>query len=75
MRRREFITLLGSVAVAMSCSARAQQPKLPTVGMLGAGTPASHGKWIAALVGRMHELGWADGDNVRIEYRWAQGRD
>jgi len=59
----------------MSCSARAQQPKLPTVGMLGAGTPASHGKWIAALVGRMHELGWTDGDTVRIEYRWAEGRD
>src|ERR1700751_440598 len=73
MRRRDFITAFGGAALAPF--ARAQQPKLPTVGMLGAGTPTSHGKWIDGLVARLHELGWTDGDNVRIAYRWAQGSD
>jgi putative tryptophan/tyrosine transport system substrate-binding protein len=74
MRRREFIAAFGGAALA-PFAARAQQPKLPTVGMLGAGTPTSHGKWIDGLVARLLELGWTDGDNVRIAYRWAEGSD
>jgi putative ABC transport system substrate-binding protein len=73
MRRRDFIAAFGGAALAPFT--RAQQPKLPTVGMLGAGTPTSHGKWIDGLVARLRELGWTDGDNVRIAYRWAQGSD
>jgi putative ABC transport system substrate-binding protein len=54
---------------------RAQQTaKLPTIGFLVPGTPASHGKWVAAFVQRLHELGWIEGRTVAIEYRWAEGR-
>jgi putative ABC transport system substrate-binding protein len=73
MRRREFITLLGGAA-AWPLAARAQQPrKLPTIGLLTAGSPGSHGRWIAALVKRLHEFGWVEGQTVAIEYRWAEG--
>jgi putative tryptophan/tyrosine transport system substrate-binding protein len=59
--RREFIILLGGAA-AWPHAARAQQPaKLPTIGLLVPGTPASHGQWFAALVQRLRELGWIEG--------------
>jgi putative ABC transport system substrate-binding protein len=74
MRRREVIALLGG-AVAWPLAARAQQPgKLPTVGFLVSGTPASHGQWFAGLAQRLRELGWIEGRTVAIEYRWAEGR-
>ena len=74
MKRREFITLLGG-ALAWPLAARAQQPaKLPTIGFLVAGTPLSHGQWVAALVRRLHELGWIEGRTVAIEYRWKAPR-
>jgi putative ABC transport system substrate-binding protein len=70
MRRREFITLLGGAAAAWPLAARAQQPaKLPTVGYLGSGTPATQSQWAAAFVQRLHEVGWIDGRTVAIEYR------
>jgi putative tryptophan/tyrosine transport system substrate-binding protein len=72
--RREFITLLGGVA-AWPLAARAQQPaKLPTIGFLGASTPAAIGQWVAAFVQRLRELGWIENRTVAIEYRWAEGR-
>jgi putative ABC transport system substrate-binding protein len=75
MRRREFITLLGGAAAAWPIAARAQQPgKLPTIGFLGANTPSVQGRWIAAFVQRLRELGWVEGRNVAIEYRWAETR-
>ena len=62
MRRREFITLLGGAAAAWPLAARAQQTgKVPTIGFFVAGTPSSHGPWIAALVKRLRELGWIEG--------------
>ena len=74
MRRREFI--VGGAAVAWPITARAQQAaKLPTIGFLVAGTPLSHGQWVAALVRRLHELGWIEGRTVMVEHRWAEGRD
>ena len=54
--------------------ARAAGGKLPTIGFLVTGTPSSHGQWFAALVQRLHELGWIEGRTVAIEYRWAEGR-
>jgi putative ABC transport system substrate-binding protein len=74
VRRREFITLLGGAA-AWPLGARAQQTaKLPTIGFLGANTPSVQSKWTAAFVQRLHELGWMEGRNIAIEYRWAETR-
>jgi ABC-type uncharacterized transport system substrate-binding protein len=73
MRRRDFITLLGGAA-AWPLAARAQQ-KLPTIGFFSAGSAAALRDWVGALVQRLRELGWIDGRNVAIEYRWAEGRD
>ena len=76
MRRRNFIALLGSAAVAWPLAARAQQPgKLPTIGLLGSSTPLAMSQWVAAFVQRLRELGWIEGRTVAIEYRWAEGRD
>ena len=76
MKRRAFITLLGGAAAAWPLAVRAQQPrKTPTVGLLGATTPAVAGQWIAAFAQRLHELGWTEGRTVAIEYRFAEGRN
>ena len=74
MKRREFITLLGGLA-AWPLAARAQQAKLPMIGFLGESTPSGQREWVAAFVGRLRELGWIEGTNVVIEYRWAEGRN
>lgn len=74
MRRREFITLAGTVAL-WPLSLSAQQPiRLTTIGILGAATPAVNGQFYAEFEKRLQELGWMKGRNVAIEYRWAQGR-
>jgi putative ABC transport system substrate-binding protein len=74
-RRRQFITLLGGATVAWPLAARAQQAaKLPTIGFLGATTPATWSLFVAAFVQRLRELGWIEGRTVVIEYRWAEGR-
>jgi hypothetical protein len=60
--RRAFIALLGGAAAAWPLAAYAQQPaKLPTIGFLGSGTPSAWSQWTAALVQRLHELGWIEG--------------
>jgi putative tryptophan/tyrosine transport system substrate-binding protein len=46
--------------------------KAPIIGYLGAGTPAGQGDWAAAFVQRLRELGWIEGRNIAIEYRWAE---
>jgi putative tryptophan/tyrosine transport system substrate-binding protein len=74
MKRRVFITLLGGAA-AWPLTAGAQQAgKLPTVGFLGTTTPSIMSQWTAAFVGRLRELGWIEGRNIAIEYRWAEAR-
>jgi putative ABC transport system substrate-binding protein len=75
IRRREFITLLGGAAAAWPVAAQAQQPaKLPTIGFLAA-NPSIESPRVAAFVQRLRELGWIDGRNLSIEYRWAEGRN
>ena len=74
MRRREFISLLGSAAATWPVAAQAQQPAMPVIGFLGANTPTSQGQWTAAFVQRLRELGWSEGRNISIQYRWAEGR-
>src|SRR6516225_9416917 len=72
LKRREFITLVGGAAATWPLAARAQQPAmLPTIGFLGSGT--AHGHWVAAFVQRLRELGWIEGRNLTIDYRWAEG--
>jgi putative ABC transport system substrate-binding protein len=76
MRRREFIALVGGAAVGWPTPARTQQlGKLATIGILGSGTPATQGQWYAGFMQRLRELGWIEGSNVAIEYRWAEGRN
>jgi putative ABC transport system substrate-binding protein len=74
MKRREFIALV-SAAAAWPLSANAQQAaKIPSIGFLGAATPAVANQWVNAFVKRLSELGWIDGLTVTIEYRWAEAR-
>src|SRR5262249_49808141 len=75
LRRRQFITLLRGAAAAWPLAAHAQQGKLPTIGFLGSGTAATQGQWTGAFVQRLRELGWSEGRDVAIEYRWAEGRN
>jgi putative tryptophan/tyrosine transport system substrate-binding protein len=73
--RRKFLATLGGAAVAWPLAARAQQAgKLPTIGFLGA-NPSIESSRLAAFVQRLRELGWIDGRNLAIEYRWAEGRN
>jgi putative tryptophan/tyrosine transport system substrate-binding protein len=75
IRRRKFLTTLGGAAVAWPLAALAQQAsKPPTIGFLGATTPAGGGQLLAAFVQRLRELGWVEGRNVAIEIRWGEGR-
>src|SRR5215831_12405598 len=74
MKRREFITLLGGAAAGWPLAARAQQAKVATIGLLGTSSAAAQSQWTAAFVQRMRDLGWVDGRNLTIEYRWAEGR-
>ena len=71
MKRREFIALLGGAVV--SSSALAQQVR--TIGLLGSGNEAAQREWTAAFVKRIAELGWVEGVNLKIAYRWADGRN
>ena len=75
MKRREFITLLGSTVAAWPLAARAQQVgKVPTIGFLGQSTRSAGSEWVAAFVQRLRELGWIEGRTIAIEYRWSEGR-
>jgi putative ABC transport system substrate-binding protein len=72
--RRKFVTLVGGAA-AWPLSAQAQQAaKILTIGYLGPTTLAVESQRVAAFVQRLRELGWSEGRNLAIEYRWAEGR-
>src|ERR1043166_12547 len=73
MRRREFITLLGGAA-AWPVALRAQQPAMPMVGWLNSGASAGREHLLTAFRRGMGETGFIGGQNVAIEYRWAEGQ-
>jgi putative tryptophan/tyrosine transport system substrate-binding protein len=74
MRRREFIRFIGSATVAWPVVARAQQRPLPVIGFLNGGAPESFAPVVSAFLQGLKEAGYVDGQNVVIEYRWANGQ-
>ncbi len=75
MKRRTLIGALAGFSVWPALAAAQSPAKIPVIGVISAGSEASHGPLIAAMVARLKELRWVDGSNVRIEYRWAEGQN
>src|SRR5215471_12560070 len=74
VRRRDFITLVGGAAVTWPMATRAQQSALPVIGFLHSATATAYAPVTAALRRSLSDAGYVEGQNVAIEYRWAEGQ-
>src|SRR6516162_578787 len=74
MRRREFITLLGGAAAACPLAVHAQQSALPVIGFLDVRSPEAMGDRLVVFRQGLKEMGFVEGDNVTIAYRWGENR-
>src|SRR5262245_8844519 len=75
MRRREFITLACGAAAAWPLAVRAQQSAIPVVGFIHAASAQHSTQQLTAFLKGLREAGYVDGQNIKIEYRWAEGQN
>jgi putative tryptophan/tyrosine transport system substrate-binding protein len=74
MRRRAFIKVVAGSAITWPLAVRAQQPALPTIGFLGSPSAAEWGAFVSAFQRGLKETGYVEGENVVVDYRWADGQ-